>query len=249
VGWYRNTCSDRHRPRRCSLAEAEPTPSGSPDPRHVSDDSRTRRGPDPRQSMPSGWLSQTRGIGSSTSFAAVRTTRPAYAEAKPLRLRAGRSRIVGMPSGRSPPPGFGIITRRTGWHRYVFARSSSPSRDSQFSNPVVSICSNVTPSTPGAPSLARARLVPAKAGAIRVAQNVRPPDLVIQDVEPGHTGCRTGSYRMWNRKPGSVFALSWSFLREVRIASGVRRLIANHLTSFASKTYQKPGSFPPPACA
>ena len=39
-------------------------------------------------------------IGSSTSLAAVWTT---------------RSRIVGMPSARSPPPsGFGIITRRTG---------------------------------------------------------------------------------------------------------------------------------------
>src|ERR1700689_1087140 len=29
--------------------------------------------------------------------------------------------------------------------------------------------------------------------------------------------------------------------------SGVLRLIANHLTSFASKTHQKSGSFPPPA--
>src|SRR3984957_11865497 len=29
--------------------------------------------------------------------------------------------------------------------------------------------------------------------------------------------------------------------------SGVFRLIANHLTSFASKTYQKSGAFPPPA--
>jgi hypothetical protein len=40
--------------------------------------------------------------------------------------------------------------------------------------------------------------------------------------------------------------LSWRFLREVRIAFGVFRLIANHLTSFGSKTYQKSGSFPPP---
>ena len=30
-----------------------------------------------------------------------------------------------MPSGRSPPPGFGIITRRTGSGRYVFETSSS----------------------------------------------------------------------------------------------------------------------------
>ena len=31
------------------------------------------------------------------------------------------------------------------------------------------------------------------------------------------------------------------------LSSGVLRLIANHLTSFASKTHQKSGSFPPPA--
>src|SRR6202050_3468923 len=30
-----------------------------------------------------------------------------------------------MPSGRSPPPGFGIITRRTGTGRYVLATRSS----------------------------------------------------------------------------------------------------------------------------
>jgi hypothetical protein len=35
-----------------------------------------------------------------TSLAAVCTT---------------RSRIVGIPRGHSPPPGFGIMTRRTGW--------------------------------------------------------------------------------------------------------------------------------------
>src|SRR5215467_521522 len=34
--------------------------------------------------------------------------------------------MVGMPSGRSPPSGFGIITRRTGSGRYVFETSSSP---------------------------------------------------------------------------------------------------------------------------
>jgi hypothetical protein len=32
--------------------------------------------------------------------------------------------IVGIPSGRSPPPGFGIITRRTARGCYVFARRS-----------------------------------------------------------------------------------------------------------------------------
>src|SRR5664279_4530347 len=35
--------------------------------------------------------------------------------------------MVGMPSGRSPPFGFGIITRRTGSGRYVFETSSSQS--------------------------------------------------------------------------------------------------------------------------
>src|SRR5512143_1168519 len=30
-----------------------------------------------------------------------------------------------VPSGRSPPPGFGIVTRRTGAGRYVFSISSA----------------------------------------------------------------------------------------------------------------------------
>jgi hypothetical protein len=81
-------------------------------------------------------------IGSSTSFAAVCTT---------------RSRIVGMPSGRSPPPGLGIITRRTGWGWYVLVRSSASMPPSQFSSPAVSIAAQVMPSTPGAPLLARTR--------------------------------------------------------------------------------------------
>jgi hypothetical protein len=68
-----------------------------------------------------------------------------------------RSLIVGMPSGRSPPPGFGIITRRTASGRYVFVRRSSPSRSSQSSSPSASIRSNVTPSAPDAPPLARAK--------------------------------------------------------------------------------------------
>jgi hypothetical protein len=36
-----------------------------------------------------------------------------------------RSLIVGMPSGRSPPPGFGIISRRTGSGLYVFTTTRS----------------------------------------------------------------------------------------------------------------------------
>src|SRR5208337_2409099 len=50
-------------------------------------------------------------MGSSTSLAAVCAT---------------RSRMVGIPSARSPPPSrFGIITRRTGSGRYIFETRSS----------------------------------------------------------------------------------------------------------------------------
>jgi hypothetical protein len=61
-----------------------------------------------------------------------------------------------MPSGRSPPPGFGIATRRTGSGGYVFEMSSSRKPANQTSTPDASICLKVTPSTPGAPALARA---------------------------------------------------------------------------------------------
>lgn len=80
-------------------------------------------------------------IGSSTSLAAVCTT---------------RSRIVGMPSGRSPPPGFGIITRRTGAGRYVLATRSFLMPASHSSNPAASIAAKLIPSTPDAPPLVRA---------------------------------------------------------------------------------------------
>src|SRR5277367_3278285 len=73
-------------------------------------------------------------IGASTSFATVCTT---------LSRIPRSSRGTGIPRGRSSPHGFGIITRRTGWHRYVFAR--------QF---------------------------------IRVAQDVRAPDFVVEHPEP-----------------------------------------------------------------
>ena len=81
-------------------------------------------------------------MGSITSLAAVCTT---------------RSRIVGIPRGRSPPPGLGIITRRTGIGRYVFSRSSLCKAVSQSSRPSASdLPSNVTPSTPGAAPLSSA---------------------------------------------------------------------------------------------
>lgn len=56
-----------------------------------------------------------------------------------------------MPSGRSPP-GFGIITRRTGWGRYLFASSSSRRPVNQFSARDASVSAKVIPSTPGAPA-------------------------------------------------------------------------------------------------
>jgi len=59
-----------------------------------------RVGPTPSGAVAIGPLSRSASkIGSTTSFAAVCPT---------------RSRMVGMPSGRSLPPGFGIIARRTG---------------------------------------------------------------------------------------------------------------------------------------
>ena len=43
--------------------------------------------------------------------------------------------MVGIPSGRSPPPGFGIFTRRTACGVYVFARRSFLIPFSHSSNP------------------------------------------------------------------------------------------------------------------
>jgi hypothetical protein len=61
-----------------------------------------------------------------------------------------------MPSGRSPPPGFEIITRRTGVGRYVFATRSFLMPASHSSSPAASIAAKLSPSTPGAPPLVRA---------------------------------------------------------------------------------------------
>ena len=80
--------------------------------------------------------------GSSTILAAAITT---------------RSRTVGIPSGRVWPglPGLGICTRRNGFGRYrpVLSSAASPSRNS--CTPDSSTASMLTPSTPGAPLLAR----------------------------------------------------------------------------------------------
>src|SRR5438046_529264 len=56
-----------------------------------------------------------------------------------------------MPSGRSPPSGFEIITRRTGSGRYVFEISSSRRPASHASTPDASICAKLTPSIPPPP--------------------------------------------------------------------------------------------------
>src|SRR5512144_1591940 len=64
-----------------------------------------------------------------------------------------RQRIEGIPSARSPPPGFGIITRRTRSGQYVFETSSSRKPANHASTPDAPICSKVTPSTPGAADL------------------------------------------------------------------------------------------------
>ena len=61
-----------------------------------------------------------------------------------------------MPSGRSPPPGFGIIARLTGCARYVSVRSSFLSPASHSSTPDASMSSKLTLSMPGAPPLLRA---------------------------------------------------------------------------------------------
>ena len=65
-----------------------------------------------------------------------------------------------IPKGRRPPPGFGIITRKTGRGLYALTRSSSLIPDNHSSNASDSTCSNVTPSTPAEPSLALANALP-----------------------------------------------------------------------------------------
>jgi hypothetical protein len=65
-----------------------------------------------------------------------------------------RSRMLGMPNGRSPPFSFGMYTRRTGPGRYVFVFSSSRNSASKRSRPSASISSKVQPSGPGAPPFA-----------------------------------------------------------------------------------------------
>ena len=81
-----------------------------------------------------------------------------------------------MPSGRSPPPGFGIVARRTGSGRYVFETRSSRKPASHAST---AFCLDLIE---GHPFHARR----ARIGAgehIGVGQNVLAADLVVEDVE------------------------------------------------------------------
>src|SRR6266516_438529 len=79
-------------------------------------------------------------IGSSTTFAAARTT---------------RSRTVGMPSGRRLPSAFRISTRRPGRGRYRPSRSSVASSPRNPATPLRSMSPMLCPSTPAAPAFAR----------------------------------------------------------------------------------------------
>ena len=74
-----------------------------------------------------------------------------------IACRISLSRQVGTPSNRSPPPGLGITTRRTGDGRYVPA-SRAWRTCAQCSRSHGTSSSVVMPSTPGAPALALTRL-------------------------------------------------------------------------------------------
>ena len=100
-------------------------------------------------------------IGSSTSLAACCTT---------------RSRTVGIPSGRLPPSGFGISTRRTGAGRYVPARRS---RGKLAEHPLDAVLLHRGQGHPIHPGRTPVRSHPLP----RLPQDVTPLDPVIQGVE------------------------------------------------------------------
>src|SRR6516164_285046 len=80
-----------------------------------------------------------------------------------------------MPSGRSPPSGFGMDTRRTGSGRYVFETSSSRSPASHLSRPDASIAEG---------HVVRARRTRICSGKrIGVTQDVLAVDLVVEQVD------------------------------------------------------------------
>src|ERR1019366_5201530 len=81
--------------------------------------------------------------GSSTSFAAICTT---------------RSRTVGMPNGRLLPSAFGMYRRRTTVGRYVPLFSAMPIASRKLSTPCCSTSAIVGEAPPAAPLLLRTRL-------------------------------------------------------------------------------------------
>jgi hypothetical protein len=112
-------------------------------------------------------------IGSSTSFTAAWAT---------------RSRTVGIPNGRLPPPGFGMSTRLAGAGRYDPLRRSCCRSPNIRATPYSSTCASVTLSTPAAPLLARTR---------------------------SHAATRTSprwtrSNKAWKRRPGDCLAAAHS---------------------------------------
>ncbi len=79
-----------------------------------------------------------------------------------LQNQLGGSLHCAVPNSRNPerpfpPPGFGIMTLRTGCGLYTFARSSFLMRSHHSTSPCDSICSDFCPSRPGAPLLAFAK--------------------------------------------------------------------------------------------
>ena len=87
---------------------------------------------------------RTRGIGSSTSIAAVMQT---------------RSRTVEMPSGLSLPLAFGMNTRLIGSGRYVSRLNASASSASHRSTPYASMCKVLAVHARCAPCLRRGKLL------------------------------------------------------------------------------------------
>lgn len=90
---------------------------------------------------------------------------------------------VGMPSSRSPPSGFGIVTRRTGCGRYVPARSWSRMAGHSVRSRAA-VWSMSRPSTPAAPLLARTRFhASSRFSRVRAASSS--PDPVLSASERG----------------------------------------------------------------
>ena len=208
AGSCRSTRTDRRPPHRCSLGTSRACTSLIA----------SVRAPPRPVAIGAGSRSASK-IGSSTSLAAVCTT---------------RSRIVGMPSGRSPPPGFGIITRRTGWTdtprvrlRQTRACFATPRRaGSHSSSPAASIAAKRHPVH------ARRALVGARQ-LVGVAQDVLAADLVVEQVEAERRLLLRLEIQLPLKRPDRSQVLPGSSpITDPRPSS---------------KAHQKSGPFPPPA--